>query len=386
MKKTAVMPYILIFFLLFIKISAFRVLIFDAKSFWHIALVEFPLWAFLLSVVLLVAHKKLWQAVWIFNLLVSVIFFTVTLYLRYYSTIPSYYDLQQATQSSSVSNTIAMLSTPWDFLFFLDAVLLVFLARRWRKPVKLPAIKHIAVSMAVISAISIGYAIEQPVIDVSYFAKENGFLQSQVVQLYNRSTDTAHASSTKLSEKKLEELKGNKYVKVSEQESFGRAKGRNLFVIQVESLQNFVIGKTLNGQEITPNLNNLLSESAYFSNVFQQIGAGTTSDAEWIVNTGLYPQGMIPTANSLSGKEAPSLARTLKKEGYGSATYHADDVTFWNRDVLYPVLGYEEVFSIDDIPNVKNVGLVLRMKCCFVLLQMNFRASLKPMNAFTRIL
>ncbi|AQU80532.1 MULTISPECIES: LTA synthase family protein [Planococcus] len=356
MKKTAVMPYILIFFLLFIKISAFRVLIFDAKSFWHIALVEFPLWAFLLSVVLLVAHKKLWQAVWIFNLLVSVIFFTVTLYLRYYSTIPSYYDLQQATQSSSVSNTIAMLSTPWDFLFFLDAVLLVFLARRWRKPVKLPAIKHIAVSMAVISAISIGYAIEQPVIDVSYFAKENGFLQSQVVQLYNRSTDTAHASSTKLSEKKLEELKGNKYVKVSEQESFGRAKGRNLFVIQVESLQNFVIGKTLNGQEITPNLNNLLSESAYFSNVFQQIGAGTTSDAEWIVNTGLYPQGMIPTANSLSGKEAPSLARTLKKEGYGSATYHADDVTFWNRDVLYPVLGYEEVFSIDDIPNVKNVG------------------------------
>ncbi|TWT06709.1 LTA synthase family protein [Planococcus sp. CPCC 101016] len=356
MKKTDALPYLLIFLLLMIKVSAFRVLIFDAKSILHIVLIEFPMWALLLSAVLLLAKNHLWKAVWVFNFLVSVIFFVVTLYIRYYSTIPSYYDLQQLTQTGSVSNTITMLSTPWDFLFFLDAVLLIFLARRWKQPVKLAAMKYVAVSMAAVCTVTVVYALQQPIIDVSYFAKENGFLQSQVVQLYNRSTETAHASSSQLSAKELEELKGNKYVEVSEQESFGLAEGRHLFIIQVESLQNFVVGRTLNGQEITPNLNKLLSESAYFSNVFQQIGAGTTSDAEWMVNTGLYPQGMIPTANSLTGKEAPSLARTLKEKGYGSATYHADDVTFWNRDVLYPVLGYEEIFSIDDIPNIKQVG------------------------------
>lgn len=356
MKKTDVLPYALIFLFLLIKVSAFRVLIFDTKSILHIVLIEFPMWAFLLSVVLLLAKKHIWRAVWIFNLLISVIFFAVTLYIRYYSTIPSYYDLQQLTQSSSVSGTITMLSTPWDFLFFLDAILLVFLVRRWKQPVKPAAMKYVAAGLAAVCAVTIVYALEQPIIDVSYFAKENGFLQSQVVQLYNRSTETAHASSSKLTAKELEELKGNEFVKVSEQESFGIAEGRNLFVIQVESLQNFVIGRSLNGQEITPHLNEMLSESAYFSNVFQQVGAGTTSDAEWMANTGLYPQGMIPTANSLSGKEAPSLARTLKEQGYGSATYHADDVTFWNRDVLYPVLGYEEIFSIDDLPDIKNVG------------------------------
>ncbi|WP_203338872.1 LTA synthase family protein [Planococcus beijingensis] len=356
MKKNDALPYILIFLLLLIKVSAFRVLIFDTKSILHIVLIEFPMWALLLSAVLLLAKKRIWLTVFIFNLLTSVIFFTVTLYIRYYSTIPSYYDLQQLTQSSSVSNTISMLANPWDFLFFLDVILLVFIARRFEKPVKIVAMKYTAVTMAAICAITIVYALQQPVIDVSYFAKENGFLQSQLAQLYNRSTETAHASSSKLSAKELEELKGNKYVEVSEHDNFGIAEGRHLFVIQVESLQNFVIGRTLHGQEITPNLNKLLSESAYFSNVFQQVGAGTTSDAEWIANTGLYPQGMIPTANSLTGKEVPSLARTLKDEGYGSATYHADDVTFWNRDVLYPVLGYEEVFSIDDLPNIKNVG------------------------------
>lgn len=356
MKKTDMLPYGLIFLLLLIKVSVFRVLIFDSKSILHIILIEFPMWAFLLSVILILAKNQLWRAVWLFNLLISVIFFTVTLYIRYYSTIPSYYDLQQLTQTSSVSNTITMLSTPWDFLFFLDAVLLVFITRRWKNPVKSAAMKYVAVSTAAICTMTIVYALQQPIIDVSYFAKENGFLQSQVAQLYNRSNETAHASSSKLSAKELEELKGNKYVEVSEQESFGIAEGRHLFVIQVESLQNFVIGRSLNGQEITPNLNGLLNESAYFSNVFQQVGAGTTSDAEWMINTGLYPQGMIPTANSLTGIEAPSLARTLKGKGYGSATYHADDVTFWNRDVLYPVLGYEEIFSIEDIPDIKQVG------------------------------
>jgi phosphoglycerol transferase MdoB-like AlkP superfamily enzyme len=33
---------------------------------------------------------------------------------------------------------------------------------------------------------------------------------------------------------------------------FGVAKGRNLIVIQMESMQNLVINKTYNGQEITP--------------------------------------------------------------------------------------------------------------------------------------
>src|SRR5690606_6110965 len=264
MKRNDARAYTLIFLLLLIKVSAFRVLIFDTKSVLHIVLIEFPMWALLLSAVLLLAKKRIWLAVFIFNLLTSVIFFTVTLYIRYYSTIPSYYDLQQLTQSSSVSNTISMLANPWDFLFFLDAILLVFIARRFEKTVKIVAMKYTAVTMAAICAITIVYALQQPIIDVSYFAKENGFLQSQLAQLYNRSTETAHASSSKLSAKELEELKGNKYVEVSKHDNFGIAEGRHLFVIQVESLQNFVIGRTLNGQEITPNLNKLLSESAYF--------------------------------------------------------------------------------------------------------------------------
>jgi lipoteichoic acid synthase len=355
-KKTASFPYVYLFLLLLVKVIAFRLLIFDTTSLVSIVFIEFPMWALVLAIVLMSVKKRIWLAIWIYNFLVSVIFFTITLYIRYYSTVPSYYDLQQTTQSGTVGNTIIMLSNPFDFLFFLDAVLLVIFMRKWNKPAQARSLKWAAASLAVVCAGTTMYALKQPIIDVSYFAKEHGYLQSQVVQLYDRANEKVHASSDRLSPKQLEALKGNKFVEVNQQDTFGAAKNRHLFIIQVESLQNFVIGKSVNGQEITPNLNRLLSESAYFSNVFQQIGAGTTSDAEWIANTGLHAQGMIPTVNSLNGKKVPSLARTLKQHGYGSATYHADEVTFWNRDVLYPVLGYEEVYTSEEMPKIKEVG------------------------------
>ena len=356
MKKAIISPYSILFLLLFVKVIAFRVLIFNDTSFFRIVFIEFPAWALLLSLILLLVKKRIWLAAGIYNFLVSVIFFTITLYTRYYSTVPSYYDLQQATQSTTVGNTILLLSNPFDYLFFLDALLIVIFARHWKKPEKRYWMKIASIGIAVLCAATTLYSLKQPVIDVSFFAKENGFLQSQAVQFYHRMNETAQASSTKMSAKQLEELKGNEFVELQDQEGFGLAKDRHLFIIQVESLQEFVIGKSLEGEEITPNLNGLLDESAYFSNVFQQIGAGTTSDAEWLVNTGLYPEGMIPTVNSLNGKKVPSLAETLQSEAYGSATYHADEVNFWNRDVLYPVLGYDEVFSSEQIPAEKEVG------------------------------
>ena len=356
MFKNNAFPYIAIFFILLLKVSAFRLLIFDAKPFWHIAFVEFPVWALLLAAALLIFKRRKWLAVWIYSVLVSGAFFAVTLYSRYYSTIPSYYDLRQTTQSSTVGTTILLLINPLDFLFFLDVAALLVLRRKWGKLPKLKSLKYAALALAAASAFTTVYAIKQPIVDISYFAKENGYAQSQLVQMYNEATETAHAASTELTPQKLEALKGNMYVPVEEHETFGIAKGRHLFMVQVESMQNFVIGKSVGGQEVTPNMNALLQESAYFSNVFQQIGAGTTSDAEWITNTGLYAEGMAPTVNDLNGKAVPSLARALKAEGYGSATYHADEITFWNRDVLYPVLGFDETFSIEEIPEIDEVG------------------------------
>ncbi|MFE8698480.1 LTA synthase family protein [Cytobacillus sp. FJAT-53684] len=352
-------PYALIMIVLFVKIAAFQIVIFDNKSIFHILFIEFPMWALMLTGLMLLLKKRKWLSVWLFSLCLSALFIVIMYYTRYFSTVPSYYDVKQIYQSNSVGGTVALLGSPFDYLFFLDVVLilpLIWYFSRTSKPLTFRLLKKSAIAFSCIGLVTTIVAFFYPLIDVSYFAKKHGYIQSQFVQFYERGFGTALAKNDQLSDAELEKLKGNVHIPFSAHRTFGLAKDRHVFTIQVESLQEFTINKTIKGQEITPNLNALLKDSAYFDNVYQQIGAGNTSDAEWLMHTSLYPEGMDPTVNVIDDSEIPSLVRTLNKHDYGTATYHADDITYWSRDKLYPALGFEYVYTSNEIPSEKEIG------------------------------
>jgi lipoteichoic acid synthase len=352
-------PISLLLIILFIKITAFQIIIFDNQSFFHILLVEFPFWALTVFMIMILFKKRTWLVVWGYYFILSVLFIVVLYYTRYFSTVPSYYDVKQIYQSNSVGGTVALLGTPYDYFFFLDVVLiipLIWFFTKSRFSLSFSKAKGWAVGFSCLGLIMTIIAFRYPLIDVSYFAKKHGYIQSQIVQAFERSIGKALASNDELSEQKIEELKGNSYVPFTEHDTFGLAKDRHVFTIQVESLQEFAINLKINNHEITPNLNALLKDSANFNNVYQQIGAGNTSDAEWLMHTSLYPEGMDPTVNLIDGSEIPSLVRTLERNGYGTATYHADDITYWNRDQLYPSIGFDYVYTNKEIPSEKEIG------------------------------
>ncbi len=357
-KSVIFKPFTLIMLILLIKITAFQIVIFDNKSFPHILLIEFPMWALGLTIFILISKKRKWLTIWLYNFGLSVLFIVVVFYTRYFSTVPSYYDVKQIYQSNSVKGTVALLGTPYDFLFFLDVALILPLLWYFTKSDRQNFLhaKRWTIGLTCLGFATTVLAFFYPLVDVSYFAKKHGYIQSQFVQMYERGFGTAFAQNEHLSDEELAKLKGNVYVPFAEQRTYGIAKDRHVFVIQVESLQEFTINQKIEGQEITPHLNDLLKDSAYFNNVYQQIGAGNTSDAEWLMHTSLYPEGMDPTVNVIDGSKIPSLVRTLKKHGYGTATYHADDITYWSRDKLYPALGFDYVFTSSEIPNKKLIG------------------------------
>ena len=68
----------------------------------------------------------------------------------------------------------------------------------------------------------------------------------------------------------------------------GIAKGKNVIILQLESIQNFVINKEINGKEITPNLNKFINENIEISNMFMQ-SYSSTADSEFSATTSLYP-------------------------------------------------------------------------------------------------
>ncbi|MFD1903508.1 LTA synthase family protein [Paenibacillus rhizoplanae] len=120
---------------------------------------------------------------------------------------------------------------------------------------------------------------------------------------------------------------------------------KNLIIIQLESFQSFLLSLKVDGQEVTPNLNRLMEQSLYFTNFYQMVGQGNTSDAEFVVNSSFYipPQGAATM--SYIDKQLPSLPRLLGDNGYQTATFHTNVVEFWNRGELYKALGWENYYD-----------------------------------------
>jgi len=137
----------------------------------------------------------------------------------------------------------------------------------------------------------------------------------------------------------------------SDGEYFGVAEGRNVIVIQVEALQNFVIGTSYNGQEITPNLNKLIEkDSFYFDNYYYQIGGGNTADAEFSVNNSLFAPDAEAAYIKYTDNTYYGLPHILKDNGYsGAHAYHNYKGAFWNREYAYPALGFDSFTSLEDM-------------------------------------
>lgn len=130
---------------------------------------------------------------------------------------------------------------------------------------------------------------------------------------------------------------------------FGIAEGRNVVLISLESTQGFVIDQGVNGEEITPFLNGLVKDSFYFNQIYDQTAQGKTSDAEFMMDTSLYPLASGSVFVRRPGNTFRSLPDILNEEhNYYSATFHGNVDTFWNRHVMYETLGYDRFFSEED--------------------------------------
>ncbi|TDU16887.1 LTA synthase family protein [Bacillus subtilis] len=145
---------------------------------------------------------------------------------------------------------------------------------------------------------------------------------------------------------------------------FGAAKERNVILVSLESTQSFVINEKLNGEEITPFLNDFIKQSYNFNNVYHQTGQGKTSDSEFIVDNSLYPLGRGAVFFTNAGNQYMAAPEILKNSGYYSAVLHANNKSFWNRDLMYDSFGYDSFFDINsyDVTDENSVGWGLKDK------------------------
>ena len=147
--------------------------------------------------------------------------------------------------------------------------------------------------------------------------------------------------------------------------TFGAAKGKNLILIQVESLQAFAVGLKVGGVEVTPHLNRFRKEGVHFTRGYNQTANGNSSDAEFMANTSLFPIAKGVAYMRYPGNEYHSLGTMLADEGYSTLALHGDRPGFWNRNHIYPSLGFQRYVSNMDFKKEESIGLGLSDRSFF---------------------
>lgn len=123
---------------------------------------------------------------------------------------------------------------------------------------------------------------------------------------------------------------------------FGVARGHNLIFLQVESLEAFVVGLRVNGQEVTPQLNRLAGRSFYFNRFFPQTGIGQTSDGEFCALNSLLPARTGVAVWRDAKNSFRSLPLLLRENGYHTISMTACRSNIWNMGWMHYTYGFQE--------------------------------------------
>lgn len=284
-----------------------------------------------------------------FNTFLGSLMLANVIYFRYFNDMFSLGSVANAIYLDDVLSSVLALIRGSDALYVGWIVLSILLVKKFQAQVRHPSkALFVGLTLALLCLMLMGTlsenykkSIQKETLLLSLFGEEEVPLTDQTDQVY----EVVEAAPPLPS--------GETYLK-------GLGLGRNLIVIQVESLQDMVLEKKYENQAITPHLNALLEEDTlYFTNIYQQLGKSNTADAEWVVHNSLYAPISGKAYEDYLDKDYMGLPWLMKEEGYRTLAFHGNQGNFWNREAAYPGQGFDEFISLEDLTLDEGLGLGL---------------------------
>ncbi|CAM4240285.1 phosphoglycerol transferase MdoB-like AlkP superfamily enzyme [Paenibacillus endophyticus] len=333
------------------------------------------------------------------NMLASFVLYADIIYYRYFQDLISIPVLLQFSQVDSLGESIGTLLHVKDFLLFLDWIVIVpfaiymlmrgkrdlRLANEYRRisPVWQKALVRIVMSAAIFG---IGASLVFTNVNEAKRTWGQGIFEGNWwnLSIYNVTgalgfhgydayryvkrnwLDAETVSAEQASEtKSWIEARGALRGALEQDKLFGAYTGSNVLMIQLEAFQNFMINKSIGGQEITPHLNGLIKQSAYFSQFYHQTAQGRTSDADFTANCSMQPVPNGSVFIQYAPNEFDCMSSTLKTSGYGTSVFHAYEGGFWNRNTMYHNMQYDQFYSLKHFTLDEKIGWALGDKSFF---------------------
>lgn len=325
--------------------------------------------AALIAVILLALPTTVrpWAS-WLTATGVTTALFADLIHERFFGDLMSVAALASANQVGQVEASIRSLLQPGDLWFWADLplalMLMLLVVRIQKKSVGLRrwvvVIGAVAIGFGVLGAVFLRNAPAplRQIFHTTHLARQIGVLNLHAVDLGGFVVRSLTRSG--LEETEYAEVLGffaeRRELRAGSGPFFGAARGRNLVMIQVESLQAFVVGYRIEGREVTPFLNSLAAENLLFTNVTDQTEEGRSSDSELATQVSLLPPDRGAAAFLHAANHYTGLASILAENGYATLSAVPFDGAFWNRRITHHAYGYDRRLFADAFSPGEMIG------------------------------
>ncbi len=280
--------------------------------------------------------------------------------ILYYREFSDFLTLAVIKSTGSVSNnlglSISKIIRPTDFFVFIDVVVLTLLLIT--KVIKVDK-RSVRFRQGIISVVA----------GIVLFGINLGAANQDRPQLLTRTFDNNYivkylGMNFYAGYNAYQNYKQTQTRKDAKKEDLNKAL-KNVFVIHLESFQQFLIDYKWDGQEVTPNIDAFYHDqnTLSFDNFFNQVGQGKTSDAETMLENSLYglPSGSAMTEYGGSNT-FDAMPAIMDQHGYSTASFHGDVGSFWNRINTYKAWGYQYFFDKDYYTSKENYNVGYGLK------------------------
>ena len=298
----------------------------------------------------------------ILNLLISILLFSDNIYYTYSNSVLSVAQISNLQYGEEIISTLPMVLELKQIFYFLDILVLIilFLARiikiekkpkRTKKQLILSGISGI-IGIAVFAIIGVQYVEKgsQKSYNKDFQIREAtiyGYHIYDIENAINIKNQTKYKNQADMMQdyNELKQEYEEKYGEIN-YDLQGILKDKNIIILQLESVQEFVLNKKINDTQITPNLNRFIAENIEIADMHMQ-SYSTTADSEHSTITSLYPMENGMSFSKYYTNTYDDIFKQFNKSGYFTSYMHGNYPYFWNRGNVYGRLGLND-FSLKE--------------------------------------
>ena len=284
------------------------------------------------------------------NILISILLFADNIYYSYSSNVLSVLQISNLQYGEEIMSTLPLLLKLPQILYFIDILTLIILIatsiikieKGKKSKTKFIVCRTIIGIICMIFFIILSINANSKVLEDPY--NRDTQIKKGTIYGYHISDILNAIVGSKQSkyDNKEDMLEDYNLLKDEYNEKYGESyidiknsmEGKNVIILQLESIQEFVLNKTINGKEITPNLNKFINENIRLTNMFMQ-SYSTTADSEFSTVTSLYPVENGMAYSRYYKNNYDDIFKMFHNKGYTTSYMHGNYGYFWNRTNVY---------------------------------------------------